>query len=65
MNGPGTPDEVKLVNRSIKGEMVQDQICLDNNQDTCLDDFEFLLIKDTDFPKDDDYEKFGGVISFN
>jgi len=44
--------------------MASDQICLDENWDICLDDFEFLNAQDFDYPKVQQTE-VGGVISFN
>jgi hypothetical protein len=53
-----------MLDGSISGSMMTDQICLDKGEDTCLEDFDFLSADDISYPIFNDVE-IGGVISFN
>lgn len=53
-----------MLDGSISGSMMTDQICLDKDEDICLEDFDFLSADDITYPVFKDVE-IGGVISFN
>ena len=48
----------------ISGFDATDTLCLDKNEDTCLEDFDFLKADDISYPKVKNLE-MGGVIPFN
>jgi len=55
---------VELLDGFIMGKNVTDQICLDKNEDICIDQFTFTMATDIEYPKVITIET-GGVIPFN
>ena len=53
-----------MLDGSIEGAKLTDQICLDINEDTCLEDFDFIMAEEINYPKVKDTD-MAGVISFN